>query len=141
MRSFFQEGEKRNVDHFHKYLHKDFRHNMYPRSIGVQEQTKEEWIKSFGEFTSLWAEDGKMTFHSVTEVPGKVIVHTSGKAPSSIGTEVIFEMVVTAEIVTDDDGSLKVKRIDEFTDSKAYLDFFKAVEAAKAREHSASFAA
>ena len=52
-----------------------------------------------------------------------------------------FEMVITADIVADDDGSLKIKQIDEFNDSKAYLDFFKAVEAAKAREQSASFAA
>ena len=52
------------------------------------------------------------------------------------------EMMWIAQIVTDEDGSLKVKQVEEFTDSKAYLDFFKAVEEAKTkREHSASFVA
>ena len=46
------------------------------------------------------------------------------------------EMIWTAHIVTDEDKSLKVKQVEEFTDSKAYLDFFKAVAEAKAkREH------
>lgn len=61
---------------------------------------------------------------------------------SSFGIEMIREMILTAHIVTDEDGSLKVKQLDEFTDSKAYLDYFKAVAEAKAqREHSASYAA
>lgn len=42
------------------------------------------------------------------------------------------EMILTAHIVTDEDGSLKIKQLDEFTDSKTYLDFFKAVAEAKA---------
>ena len=43
------------------------------------------------------------------------------------------EMIWTAHIVTDGDKSLKVKKVEEFTDSKAYLDFFKAVAEAKQR--------
>lgn len=41
------------------------------------------------------------------------------------------EMIFIADIVTDEDGSLKCKQLEEFTDSKAYLEFFKAIEAAK----------
>ena len=41
-------------------------------------------------------------------------------------------MVFTLDIATDDDGSLKIKRVDQFFDSKAYVDFFKVVEEAKA---------
>ena len=44
------------------------------------------------------------------------------------------EMILIAHIVTDEGGNLKIKEIEEFTDSKAYLDFFKAVAAAKADE-------
>ena len=33
------------------------------------------------------------------------------------------EEVVTLHMVTDDDGSLKVKQVDEFRDSKAHFDF------------------
>lgn len=52
------------------------------------------------------------------------------------------EMILIAQIVTDEDGSLKVKQLEEFTDSKAYLDFFKAIAAAKTkREHESSLAA
>ena len=48
------------------------------------------------------------------------------------------ELIFIVHIVTDEDGSLlKIKQVEEFTDSKAYLDFFKAVAEAKAQmEHS-----
>ena len=36
--------------------------------------------------------------------------------------------------VTDDDGSLKIKHIDEFTDSKVYSSVYKALAEAKARK-------
>lgn len=52
------------------------------------------------------------------------------------------EAIITAHMVTNEDRSLKIKQIDEFTDSKAYLDFCKAVAEAKAeREHRASYVA
>ena len=40
-------------------------------------------------------------------------------------------MILIAHIVTDEDGSLKIKQFDEFVDSKAYLEFLKAVAEAK----------
>ena len=42
-------------------------------------------------------------------------------------------MILITQIVTDEDGSLKIKELEEFTDSKAYLDFFEAVAVAKAK--------
>ena len=54
----------------------------------------------------------------------------------------VRESTMTGQIVTDEDGSLKVKQIEEFTDSKSCLDFFKAVTEAKANwERSTSYAA
>ena len=46
----------------------------------------------------------------------------------------VRESIFTNHIVTDEDGSLKITRIEEFTDSKTYLDFVQAVAAAKAKE-------
>ena len=46
--------------------------------------------------------------------------------------EVAREMILISHIVTNEDGSLKVKQLDEFTDSKAYLDSSKAIAEAKA---------
>lgn len=52
------------------------------------------------------------------------------------------EMIWIGHIVTDEDGSLKIKKIEEFTDSKAFVEFFGAVAEAKAkRENSASYVA
>ena len=34
-----------NLDIIKKYLHKDFRRFVYPRSIGQAEQNKEEWLE------------------------------------------------------------------------------------------------
>jgi hypothetical protein len=46
--------------------------------------------------------------------------------------EIDREMLAIAHIVTDEDGSLKIKDLENFIDSKAYLDFSKAAAAAKA---------
>ena len=53
----------------------------------------------------------------------------------------IREMIFTAHIITDEDGNSKISQLDEFTDSKALLDFYKAVKEAKANRVSASSAA
>ena len=45
----------------------------------------------------------------------------------------IRESIFIKHIVTDEDGSLKIKAAEEFTDSKAYLDAIQAVAAAKAK--------
>jgi len=34
-----------NAEIIGKYLHKEFRRSVYPRSIGQPEQNKEEWLK------------------------------------------------------------------------------------------------
>ena len=38
------------------------------------------------------------------------------------GSVINFETILTAHIVTDTDGSLKIKRIEVFIDSKTYLE-------------------
>ena len=35
---------QRNVDLLVKHMHKDFRRVAYPRSMGIPEQNKEEWL-------------------------------------------------------------------------------------------------
>jgi hypothetical protein len=46
----------------------------------------------------------------------------------------VREMIYIAHIVPDEDGNLKIKTIEEFTDSKSYLDFFQALTEAKANK-------
>jgi len=47
---------------------------------------------------------------------------------------VVRESIFIGHIVTDEDGSLKIKHTEEFTDSKTYLDVMQAVAAAKAKK-------
>lgn len=47
-------------------------------------------------------------------------------------------MIWIRHIITDGDGSLKLKQIEEFTNSKAYHEFFKAVAEAKAKRNSSA---
>ena len=49
---------------------------------------------------------------------------------TSVGVEMIHESIFIADIFTHEDGSLKVKRLEEFTDSKAEYDFVQAMAAA-----------
>jgi hypothetical protein len=53
---------------------------------------------------------------------------------TSIGAEMNYESILIAEFVTDEDGSLKVIKLEEFSDSKAELDFIQAIAAAAAKE-------
>ena len=58
-----------------------------------------------------------------------------------IGVDLNREMILVGH-VTDEDGSLQFKQLEEFTDSKAYFDFTKAVAEAKdSRQNQPSFAA
>lgn len=52
------------------------------------------------------------------------------------------EMIFIGHIVTDEDGSLKLKQIEEFVDSIFFAEFFKTIAEEKAkRQNSASFVA
>ena len=61
----------------------------------------------------------------------------TNKAMTKIGVLASHEVILTIQIITDEDGSLKIIRVDEFTDSKVWLDFFEAVKQAKAKKPSA----
>jgi hypothetical protein len=56
------------------------------------------------------------------------------KVKTSIGVERIRESIFVTHIVTDEDGSLKIKKFEEFTDSKAELDFAQALAAARVKK-------
>jgi hypothetical protein len=65
------------------------------------------------------------------------VVHapqTTFKAKTSIGVESTRESIIIAHIVTDEDGSLKMKRTEEFTDSNSELNFVQAIAAATAKK-------
>ena len=49
---------------------------------------------------------------------------------NSVGLETTHESVFIVHIVTDDDGSLKVKQVEEFRDSKTFIDIRKSMGAA-----------
>jgi hypothetical protein len=51
---------------------------------------------------------------------------------NTIGVEKTHEIIYIAHIVTDVDGSLKIKKVEEFFDSKAYLEFMQSVGSAMA---------
>ena len=49
---------------------------------------------------------------------------------SSLGVDTTSESIYIMHTVTDDDGSLKVKKLEEFQDSKGYLEIREAMMAA-----------
>lgn len=64
------------------------------------------------------------------------ITQFTNKAKTLVGVDMSRESILIAQIAPDEDGSLKIKQLEEFTDSKLYLDFIKAV--AEATENSAA---
>lgn len=93
MHEWGQGFRRRDLDHISKTLHKEYRHTTYPRSLGKPEQTREEWLEQFAGIMGLWTglevsyvgyplnprvvsqSPPQPTIHSITEAPGKVIVH------------------------------------------------------------------
>jgi hypothetical protein len=47
------------------------------------------------------------------------------------GTDTTDESIWIADFANDDDGSLKIKQVEQFTDSNSYLDIFQAAKANK----------
>ena len=47
---------KRDLNLIVKALHKDYRHIIYPRSLGMPEQTREEWFEHFAGVIALWTD-------------------------------------------------------------------------------------
>ena len=59
----------------------------------------------------------------------------TNKVNTAIGVEMTRESIFIGHIVTDEDGNLKIKQMEEFTDSKAYLGgITQAIAAAKAKK-------
>ena len=52
---------------------------------------------------------------------------------TALEVDLFREAIVIATIVTGDHGSLKIKKIEEFIDSKVQLEAMQALEAAKAK--------
>ena len=85
--------ENRDLDGVAKLMHKDFRLTTYPKSLGQPEQTREQWLERFAGVFSTLTENkvsridlsrtifavvkllSQTTIHSITEAPGKVIIH------------------------------------------------------------------
>ena len=55
------------------------------------------------------------------------------KTNTTLGIEMNYEAINMVDIVTDDDGSLKIKQVEEFIDSKTFLDSMEAMQAAQAK--------
>lgn len=132
--------EKRDIGLIAKVLHKDYRHITYPRSLGRPEQTREEWLQHIAGIINIRGHDETIV-HSVIDIPGKLIVHFTNKVKTSIGVETSRESIYIMQFVTDEDGTLKLKQAEDFTDSKAYLDFVQDIAAAKANKEKRSYAA
>ena len=56
------------------------------------------------------------------------------EAENPHGIDTKCEAIYIAHFITDEDGSLKLKHVDEFTDSKVYSGLHKALAEAKARK-------
>jgi len=124
--------KEKNLDILAKSLHKDFRRYTYPRSLGQPVQTKEEWFGHLAKVIDITSEF-EQTLHSVIEAPGKVIIHATNEAKNPHGVKTLRESIYIIH-VTDKDGDLKIKQIEEFTDSKTYLEVIKSFEAMKANK-------
>jgi hypothetical protein len=58
----------------------------------------------------------------------------TNRVNTSIGVEVNREMIFILHIATDEGGNLKIKKLEDFADSKVELDYYQAIAAAEAKK-------
>jgi hypothetical protein len=61
--------QAKDLDFIAKYFHKDFRVVSYPRSLGIPEQTKEEWLERWAGITSLLVGDFDVSYIGCLQIP------------------------------------------------------------------------
>ena len=84
--------QENNLDIIDKFLYKDFNFVLYPRSLGSRELNREEYLKTMAGvfsagiklydvshenfYSTILAEPRpQFVYHSIVEVPGKVVIH------------------------------------------------------------------
>lgn len=75
----------------------------------------------------------KMLRSSITLV--NAVLHfpqMTNNVKTKTGMDMSRESIMIMEVVTDEDGSLKIGRVEEFTDSKAFVDNLQVYAAARA---------
>jgi len=123
----FKDGD---LDRIAKHLHKDYRRIVYPRSLNKPEVTRDQFLSRLGEVLKCWS-NIDTTVHSIIETPGTVVIHVTKKAKTSVG-DVAHESIMIIEVLATEDGSLKIGKLEEFVDSKAYAESPPGADAAKA---------
>jgi len=114
-----------------KTLHKDFHHVIHPQSLGKPPVNRDDWVATMVEAFSTPFQL-EMTYHSITEAPGKVVIHDSSKVKGLFGKDGTDESMWIVEFASDEDGSLKIKEITQFADTSNYINVpFGAVKASK----------
>jgi len=129
MQEWGQGFVQRDLDLITKHMHKDYRHITYPQSLGIPEQSREDYLGHMGKVMSFW-KSNDATVHSIIDAQVKVVAHVTSIIKTAIEVDVTRESIYIAQIIVDEDGSLKIKQMEEFTDSKSHLDMVQAVKAA-----------
>ena len=55
------------------------------------------------------------------------------RVKTTVGVEMVYEAIDITDVEKDEDGNLKIKQIQEFIDSKSFLDSLEAIQAAQAK--------
>ena len=61
--------QAKDLDFIAKYFHKDFRVVSHPRSLGIPEQTKEEWLERWAGITGLLVGDFDVSYIGCPRIP------------------------------------------------------------------------
>lgn len=110
MHSWGQGFVKKDVDIIAKHLHHDYRHFIYPKSLGIPEATREEYLQHMRKVISLWSDNEvnrflsyklhiwagfiitllpQSTVHWITEAQGNlVIAHV--RVPNLFSSNVLY---------------------------------------------------
>ncbi|KAF8126578.1 hypothetical protein EV363DRAFT_578203 [Boletus edulis] len=104
-----------------KLLHKDFRHVIHPRSLSKLPINRDVWLATIGEGLSTPIQLD-LTFHSIVDAPGKVVLHVAIDLKGFFGQDRTDESVWIVGFAPGEDGSLKIKEIEQFADTTNYVD-------------------
>jgi len=96
----------------------DYIHALLPSSLGAPPTNGRDAMIQVYKGILPRLTSFKINITDVTEVPGKVIIHASGDAKVEPAFRYLNEYIFTFNLTEQADGSFKITRTQEFTDSK-----------------------
>lgn len=105
-------------------LTEDYTYTFLPRSLGYPVRNKEQFLAYARKVPLSLFRDLQLYLHEIIEAPMKIIVQATSTATFHTGVPYVNEYMMVFHLAKQTDGELKIRKVEEFVDSRAMAVFF-----------------